>query len=157
MKNDFPVVEGWIGHWLNLQNFNNERYWEIGSMFCSWRAETWIMESLIWTFQGWRACIAPRRDLRQSPNICKKSPVHEKGESLFAMNIVLWDVPKINRLVWTFQGGRACVVLRRDLRRTLNKKDWDQCLHEKEESLFAMNHVLRDMQNIDKLIQTFQR
>ena len=55
------------------------------------------------------------------------------------------------------QGKRACVALRRDLRRTLDEKDGDQCLHEKEESLFAMNHVLRNVQNIDSIIKTFQR
>ena len=55
------------------------------------------------------------------------------------------------------QGGRASVVLRRDLRRALDKKDGDQCLHEKEESLFAMNHVLQSVPNINRLIQTFQR
>ena len=77
-----------------------------------------------------------------------KNPAHEKGESLFAMNIVLWDVPNINRLV------------REDLRLETNlgrEKDGDQCLHEKEESFFAMNHVLQNVQNIDRVIQTFQR
>ena len=78
----------------------------------------------------------------------QKNPVNEMGESLFAMEIVLWDLPNINRLV------------REDLRLETNlgrEKDGDQCLHEKEESFFAMNHVLQNVQNIDRVIQTFQR
>ena len=57
------------------------------------------MESLISTFQGGRACVALRRDLSRCSNVCKKNPAKEKRGSLFAMNIVLWDVPIINRLV----------------------------------------------------------
>ena len=51
-------------------------------------------------FSGGRAGDALRRDLsRCSNDVFKKNPANEKGESLSAMNIVLWDVPNITRLV----------------------------------------------------------
>ena len=78
---------------------------------------------------------------------CLQKILFMKWESHF-LEIVLWDLPNINWLV------------REDLRLETNlgrEKDGDQCLHEKEESLFAMNHVLQNVQNIDRIIQTFQR